>query len=130
MPDEETTKQPSSDQAPASEAEQQEATDQEVAEQEQTEQDKLKEAIQIETESIGLLRAKLTVTVPKDTIHERIESQYDELRREATVPGFRRGRAPRTLIEKRFGGEVRDELKDKLVAEAEIKFMLVDADPS
>jgi len=118
MPDEETTNQPSSDQAPPSEAEQQEATDQEESEQEETEQDKLKQAIQVETEPIGLLRTKLTVTVPKDTIHERIESQYDELRREATVPGFRRGRAPRTLIEKRFGGDVRDELKDKLVAEA------------
>jgi len=113
MPDEETTNQPSSDQAPPSEAEQQEAADQE-----ETEQEKLKQAIRVETEPVGLLRTKLTVTVPKDTIHERIESEYDELRREATVPGFRRGRAPRTLIEKRFGGEVRDELKDKLVAEA------------
>ena len=34
------------------------------------------------------------------------------------LPGFRRGRAPKRLIEKRFGGEMRNTVKQQLVAEA------------
>jgi trigger factor len=87
-------------------------------EQEQSDAEKLKEVIDVQTESVGLLRTKITVTVPRDTVDERLHAQFDELRREAQVPGFRPGHAPMSLVEKRFGGEVKGELKDQLVAQA------------
>ncbi len=43
---------------------------------------------------------------------------YDELRHEAEVPGFRRGRAPRRIIEKRFAKVVHSEVDAKLVSAA------------
>ena len=76
---------------------------------------KLKEAIQVETEEVGPLRKKLTITIPRDTIDERMSDQFSELKRDAVVPGFRKGRAPLKLIEKRFGDDVGDELVSKLV---------------
>ena len=85
---------------------------------EESDTDKLKEAITVEADSAGTLRTKLTVTVPRAVIDERADKQIDELRREAQVPGFRPGRAPRALVEKRFGSEMQGDLKDKLIAEA------------
>jgi len=40
------------------------------------------------------------------------------LRKEALVPGFRKGRAPRRLLEKRFSKETTEQIKLKLLAEA------------
>lgn len=79
-------------------------------------QDQLKEKIDIKVEDVGSLRKKLTVGVPKDFISERLNEQYGELRRDAAVPGFRKGRAPRRLLEKRFGSEVGDTLVQQLVS--------------
>ncbi len=75
----------------------------------------LKEAISVEREDLGGLRMKLTVTVPRETIDERMGDQFAELKRDAQVPGFRKGHAPMKLIEKRFGSDVGDELKGKLL---------------
>lgn len=85
---------------------------------EQSLEDKLKEKVDVRVEEIGSLRKKMTVTVPGDLIAEQLDGQYDELRREAQVPGFRRGRAPRRLLEKRFGEEVTETLTQQVVATA------------
>lgn len=79
-------------------------------------QDKLKEVIDVQVEEVGPLRRKLTITVPRDTLDGQVNEQYDELRREAVVPGFRKGRAPRRLLEKRFGSEVGETLVQQLVS--------------
>jgi trigger factor len=76
---------------------------------------KLKEAVEVDVEDVGTLRKKLTVTVPSDTLQGQIEEQYEELRREAVVPGFRKGRAPRRLLEKRFGDDVKGTLTQQAV---------------
>ncbi len=76
---------------------------------------KLKEAVLVEQEEIGSLRRKLTVTVPRETVDERLGEQFNELRRDALVPGFRKGHAPIRLVEKRFAADVGDQLKSQLV---------------
>lgn len=78
-------------------------------------QDKIKEALDVAVEDVGSLRRKLTITVPRTFIDEQLEEQYGELSREALVPGFRKGRAPRRLLEKRFGNEVGETLVQQLV---------------
>ena len=80
--------------------------------------ERLKEAIDVELADAGSLRKKLTITVPREMIDEQFDEQYDELRREAQVPGFRKGRAPRRLLEKRFGSEVDETLTQRLVTSA------------
>ena len=40
---------------------------------------------------------------------------------DAVLPGFRRGRAPRRLLEKRFAGHVRDDVKNSLLSESYTK---------
>ncbi len=78
-------------------------------------QEKIKEALDVAVEEIGSLRRKLVVTVPRAFIDEQLEEQYGELSREAAVPGFRKGRAPRRLLEKRFGSEIGETLVQQLV---------------
>ena len=69
-------------------------------------------------EDAGPCKKKIVIEIPEERIKESADEQYRELRREALVPGFRKGRAPRRLLEKRFGKETNEQVKLKLLAEA------------
>lgn len=77
---------------------------------------KLKDTVVVDQEPIGSLRRKLTITVPRETVDERLGEQLNELRRDALIPGFRKGHAPIRLVEKRFAADVGDQLKSQLVS--------------
>ncbi len=78
----------------------------------------LKKEVRVEGRDIGLLRKELRITVPATVIAEHMEHNYSELMHDALVPGFRKGRAPRRLVEKRFGAEVRDSLTTAIVGQS------------
>ncbi|MFQ5590222.1 MAG: trigger factor [Phycisphaerae bacterium] len=79
---------------------------------------KLKESIVVEREEIGALRQKLTVTVPRETLDDRLSYQFAELKRDALVPGFRKGHAPLKLVEKRFAADVGEQLSSEIISGA------------
>lgn len=66
----------------------------------------------------GPSRKKLSIEVPADTVSEKLKESLDTLAVEAELPGFRKGRAPRALVEKRFGPTLRNEAKRQLVSDA------------
>ncbi len=66
----------------------------------------------------GTLRKKVTVEISRARIDAKFDEMFGDLRRTAQVPGFRVGRAPRRLIEKRFGKEVAEDVRNGLVGEA------------
>jgi len=82
------------------------------------EQEKTTSKNAVTIEQAGPCRKKVIVEIPAETIKERTDEQYRELGKEAIVPGFRRGRAPRRLLEKRFGKETSEQIKLKLLSEA------------
>ena len=51
------------------------------------------------------------------------EDVFEELRHEAEVPGFRRGRAPRKLIERKFSKAVHNDVEGRLVQAAFTKLL-------
>ena len=72
----------------------------------------------VTVEKIGPSRVRIKIEIPVERIEARLDNDLDELLRNADVPGFRVGRAPRRLIEKRFGSDARERLKYSLVGEA------------
>ena len=110
MPDEEALANPNEQQLETGS----EAAETEVDE-EKAKLEKLKEQLEVVVEDVGVLRKKVTITVPREAIDERLDEQYKELSREAVVPGFRKGRAPRRLLEKRFGGEVSETITSSML---------------
>ena len=69
-------------------------------------------------EEAGPCRKKIIVEIPEEAIKAALEEQFSELQREAVLPGFRRGKAPLRLLEKRFGKETGEQVKLKLLADA------------
>lgn len=61
-------------------------------------------------------KVKLHITVPADEFERAIDGAFRKLAREVRIPGFRPGKAPRRLLEARFGADMAREqaLRDSL----------------
>jgi trigger factor len=68
-------------------------------------------------EQISPVECRVRVTIPWSEVSGRLDTKMKDLRRRARLPGFRPGKAPRAMLEKRFGRGVRDELARELVQE-------------
>jgi len=71
----------------------------------------------VNIEEPSTLRRKLTIEVEPDEIKSELDRAYNELKRGVVLKGFRPGRAPRNLLERFFGEQVRGEVAQKLVEE-------------
>ena len=69
-------------------------------------------------EQAGPCKKKLVIEIPEEVVKNAADEKYESLRKEAIVPGFRKGRAPRRLLEKRFGKETAEQIKLKLLADS------------
>ncbi len=69
-------------------------------------------------EDAGAARKKVVISIPAERVAAKFQQVYKELHRDAAVPGFRRGRVPRRILEKRFGSNARDTIKSQLIAES------------
>ncbi|MFC1676275.1 trigger factor [Planctomycetota bacterium] len=82
----------------------------------QPESDKIENKVKIK--DAGPCKKKIIIEIPDKAIQAEADEQYKSLRKDAEVPGFRKGRAPRRLLEKRFGKEATEQIKLKLLADA------------
>lgn len=62
--------------------------------------------------------ALLTMTIEKADYSERVEKAMKTFRKQASLPGFRRGQVPMSLLKKRFGSEMTAEEVNKLIGES------------
>ncbi|HEX8324211.1 MAG TPA: trigger factor [Tepidisphaeraceae bacterium] len=72
----------------------------------------------VTVEDAGVATKKVTVTIPADRITQSIDTQFKDLRSSAALPGFRPGRVPQKLIEKKFTKDVRDQVTQTLLRES------------
>ncbi len=68
-------------------------------------------------EDISTTRKRLKIEIPSEAIEDEIQSGLRGVKRQAKLPGFRPGKAPLSLIEKRFGKDVEGDVMEKLVPE-------------
>ena len=72
----------------------------------------------ISVEDAGPAAKKISIEIPEDRIKSKLAEQFDELADVAHVPGFRAGKAPRALLEKKFAGDLRKQVRDTLIRES------------
>jgi trigger factor len=71
----------------------------------------------VNIETTSALRRKLTIELEAVEITRELDRAYNELRRSVQLKGFRPGHAPRNLLERFFGDQVRGDVIQKLVKE-------------
>jgi trigger factor len=75
--------------------------------------DKLHQTVDIE--DIGPCKKHIKVTVDRGDIDKLLDEKFSELVRDAAVPGFRPGKAPRKVITRRYHKEVTDQVRGQLL---------------
>lgn len=73
--------------------------------------------MQVSIESTGDLGRRVVFRVPSADLENKVGSRLREIARDARIKGFRPGKVPTSVIEKRFGPQVRAEILDGLLRE-------------
>jgi trigger factor len=71
--------------------------------------------MQVTMEKTGQHERKLNVAIPAERVEEELDQKLTKLAKTARIPGFRKGKIPRNIIQKRFGEDARYEVINTLI---------------
>jgi trigger factor len=71
--------------------------------------------MKVEIQELEPCKRQLRVEAPESEVAAAWEAAYGRVQREARLPGFRRGKVPRTLVRAHFSGEVRRAVAEQLI---------------
>lgn len=71
--------------------------------------------MKLNLEKTSTLGRKLNITVPADTVAQAFEKIFKDIQRQATIKGFRQGKAPLTTIKSVYGDKVKQDVIQELV---------------
>ena len=72
----------------------------------------------VQITDINETRKTLTVTLDKSEVDGEYNAILGDFTRQVSLPGFRPGKAPAAMVAKRFGKELKDEFKQKVIGKA------------
>ena len=67
---------------------------------------------EIKIEEAGPARKRVNITVPSDTVSSKLKESLGVLKNQTVIPGFRKGKGPAHILEKRFGESLRTEARN------------------
>jgi len=68
-------------------------------------------------EDISSVKKRIMVVIEADNVDKKLDEAYRDVQKKARIPGFRRGKVPRYILEKRFADQVIDDVSTALVKE-------------
>ncbi|HZM71213.1 MAG TPA: trigger factor [Candidatus Cryosericum sp.] len=71
--------------------------------------------MKVAVEEMEGCKRRLAVEAPADVVTQEWERAYGRVQKRATLPGFRRGRVPRSLVKLHFADDVRREVAEHLI---------------
>jgi len=74
--------------------------------------------MQVSVTSNEGLERKLTVEVPADKVEQAVQQRLKGMAGRVRINGFRPGKVPFSVIQKRYGAQVREEVKSELVRDS------------
>ncbi len=72
----------------------------------------------VRIEEVSAVEKKLVVDVPWETVSTRLTDAYKDLAKGVQLKGFRKGKVPRSVLERMFGPRVRAEVTFQLLQES------------
>jgi trigger factor len=72
--------------------------------------------MQVSVETTSGLGRRMKVQIPADQIDQQVNNKLQELTRTVRIDGFRPGKVPLSVVNKRYGTQVREETTSELIA--------------
>ena len=77
--------------------------------------------MQVKVESLSKIKKKINFEIPADRVGAEIDKAFEEIRKRANIKGFRKGKAPRTYIEKHYSAMMEQDVLKSLVQDTYFK---------
>ncbi len=74
--------------------------------------------VNVTVEKLAPCKRLMRVEIAPEQVEESFKEITGQFQREARLPGFRPGKAPKDMVAKRFENEIQEEVKRKLISEA------------
>lgn len=74
--------------------------------------------MQVQIEEVSAVEMKMIVEVPWNSVNGKLGVSYRELAKNVNLKGFRKGKVPRSVLERMYGQRVRAEVAGELVRES------------
>jgi trigger factor len=74
--------------------------------------------VNVTVESLAPCKKLMRVEIEAQKVDETFEAVTKDFRREANLPGFRPGKAPKEMVLRKYEKDIQDETKRKLISEA------------
>lgn len=71
--------------------------------------------MKVSVEELSGSKRALTVEVSPDVVRPTVEGVYEKFGQRVALPGFRRGKVPREILERRFRDEIREEVIKEMI---------------
>jgi trigger factor len=72
-------------------------------------------------EDISPVKKKLHIQIGPDAIAREMDKAIADVAKRAKVPGFRPGKAPKTVVERHYGAEIQSEVMNRLISDSYLK---------
>jgi len=69
----------------------------------------------VTVEEISSVKKKLHIEVPRDEVAKELDAAYDNLKKNARIKGYRPGKVPRAVLERKFHKDVHSEVMQNLI---------------
>ena len=77
--------------------------------------------MQTKVEALSSIKKKITFEIPAQQVSAEVDKAYAEIRKHASIKGFRKGKVPMGLIEKHYGEKMADDVLKSLVNDTYFK---------
>lgn len=74
--------------------------------------------MQVQVEDVSSVKKKLRIEVPAETVNKELDTAYQELTKTAKIKGFRKGKAPRSVVERLYKKQVHTDISSKLIQDS------------
>lgn len=74
-------------------------------------------------ENINSVKKKVVVEIPANEAARALDEAYNELKGSVTIKGFRPGKVPRAVLERRYGKNIQQEVGSKLLQDSWVDFV-------
>src|SRR4051812_12406946 len=74
--------------------------------------------VQFEFEDVSPVEKRVKVEIAREQVNAKLDDGFRQLGRQVNLRGFRKGKAPRSLLESMFGKKVAEDASRELVNES------------
>jgi trigger factor len=77
--------------------------------------------MKVAVENISPVKKKLNIEIAPDYVAKEMDKAISDVAKKAKIPGFRPGKAPKAIVEKHYGEEVRSEVMNRLISDSYLR---------